>query len=98
LNKWKITLRCEAGHEQVLYIDGDEWFARQTASMMDGTNEMYIVDPLKPPYESSWIGHCTYGLQTREDVPSLSPSEARSLGACGERFTATVEPAEDTAA
>lgn len=90
---FKVTMRCEAGHETVVTIENaTEECARQFAGLMDGTSSFYAI----PPVDSAWIGRCQYG-RNNPDLPSTI-QQVKAEGGCGEPFRCTVEPIEEAPA
>ena len=55
--KWKITLRCESGHEQILHAENmTAQMVRDYAGLIDGTSPMYVHPPRDG--ELTAIGRC----------------------------------------
>lgn len=54
---FRITLRCEAGHEQTLTTEGmTEEMAREYGAILDGTSSMFV----HPPLPESRMHKCGY--------------------------------------
>ena len=86
--KWLVTLKCKAGHEQQITFD-DEFSAKNTAQLIDGTHPMYVSNPRSGPHESGWIGHCLVG-RTPTEFPPFTIAQSKAEGACGELVDSTV--------
>jgi hypothetical protein len=82
---YRVTFRCEDGHEQTLDYHGvSRQYVETFAGLMDGTSPFYVSDPREDGVTQ--IGRCAW------PIPILG-EENEIIGhdqPCGKKFTCTV--------